>query len=47
MLPDLNAAFDTVDQTKLLSILNQEIGIEGKALMVYFIHYKKNTKSKN
>ena len=32
MLLDLSAAFDTVDQTKLLSILKEEIGIEGTAL---------------
>ena len=32
MLLDLSAAFDTVDQQKLLSILKEEIGIEGTAL---------------
>lgn len=32
MLLDLSAAFDTVDQTKLLNILREEIGIEGTAL---------------
>ena len=32
MLLDLSAAFDTVDQDKLLSILETEIGIEGTAL---------------
>ena len=32
MLLDLSAAFDTVDQDKLLSILKEEIGIEGTAL---------------
>ena len=32
MLLDLSAAFDTVDQNKLLSILKNEIGIEGTAL---------------
>ena len=32
MLLDLSAAFDTVDQTKLLKILKEEIGIEGTAL---------------
>ena len=32
MLLDLSAAFDTVDQEKLLSILKDEIGIEGTAL---------------
>ena len=32
MLLDLSAAFDTVDHTKLLSILKHEIGLEGNAL---------------
>ena len=32
MLFDLSAAFDTVDQDKLLMLLQQEIGIEGTAL---------------
>ena len=32
MLLDLSAAFDTVDQEKLLTILREEIGIEGTAL---------------
>ena len=32
LLLDLSAAFDTVDQEKLLSILNKEIGITGTAL---------------
>ena len=32
MLLDLSAAFDKVDPTKLLNILREEIGIEGKAL---------------
>ena len=32
MLLDLSAAFDTVDQTKMLSILQNEIGVEGTAL---------------
>ena len=32
MLLDLSAAFDTVDQEKLLRILEEEIGIEGTAL---------------
>ena len=32
MLLDLSAAFDTVDQTKLLHILHYEIGIDGIAL---------------
>ena len=32
MMLDLSAAFDTVDQTKLLNILQEEIGIEGTAL---------------
>ena len=32
MFLDLSAAFDTVDQSKLLSILREEIGIEGTAL---------------
>ena len=32
MLLDLSAAFDTVDQTKLLSILHKEIGVEDVAL---------------
>ena len=32
MLLDQSAAFDTVDQTKLLSILREEIGVEGTAL---------------
>ena len=32
MLLDLSAAFDTVDQKKLLEILHKEIGIVGKAL---------------
>ena len=32
MLLDLSVAFDTVDQTKLLSILREEIGVEGTAI---------------
>ena len=32
MLLDLSAAFDTVDQSKLISILKEEIGIDGTAL---------------
>ena len=32
LLLDLSAAFDTVDQQKLLRILQHEIGVEGKAL---------------
>ena len=32
MLLDLSAAFDTVDQSKLLSIIQHEIGIDGVAL---------------
>ena len=32
MLLDLSAAFDTVDQTKLLNILKEEVGIDGTAL---------------
>ena len=32
LLLDLSAAFDTVDQEKLLTILKEEIGIEGTAL---------------
>ena len=32
MLLDLSAAFDTVDQVKLLSILRDEIGVDGVAL---------------
>ena len=32
MLLNLSAAFDTVDQEKLPSILQQEIGVEGTAL---------------
>ena len=32
MMLDLSAAFDTIDQTRLLSILKEEIGIEGTAL---------------
>ena len=32
MLLDLSAAFNTVDQTKLLNILKEEIGIDGTAL---------------
>ena len=32
VLLDLSAAFDTVDQSKLLSILREEIGVDGVAL---------------
>ena len=32
MLLDLSAAFDTVDQSKLLGILRDEIGVRGKTL---------------
>ena len=32
MLLDLSTAFDTVDQTKLLATLHNDIGIVGKAL---------------
>ena len=32
MILDLSAAFDTVDQRKLLKILHDEIGIRGNAL---------------
>ena len=41
LLLDLSAAFDTVDQNKLLKILHNEIGIRGKALE-WFASYLTN-----
>ena len=45
MLLDLSAAFDTVDQKKLLFILNQEIGVEGVALK-WFASFLENRTQK-
>ena len=43
MLLDLSAAFNTVDQTKLLSILKEEIGIGGTALKWFHSFLKGRT----
>lgn len=43
MLLDLSAAFDTVDQSKLLSILKEEIGIDGTALKWFHSFLKGRT----
>ena len=45
MLPDLSAAFDTVYQDKLLTILHDEIGINGIALK-WFASYLKGRSQK-
>ena len=49
MLLDLGAAFDTVDQAKLLKILSNEIGENGVTvcflIMVFFVFERKDTKS--
>jgi hypothetical protein len=45
MLLDLSAAFDTVDQDKLLTILQNEIGIEGTALK-WFASFLRNRTQK-
>ena len=42
LLLDLSAAFDTVDQNKLLKILHHEIGIRGKAFE-WFTSYLTNS----
>ena len=43
MMLDLSAAFDTVDQSKLLKILQHEIGIEGSALKWFESYLKGRT----
>ena len=43
MLLDLSVAFDTVDQTKLIKILRDEIGIDGTALKWFYSFLKGRT----
>ena len=45
VLLDLSAAFDTVDHNKLLSILKEEIGVEGSALK-WFTSFLKGRKQR-
>ena len=45
MLLDLSAAFDTVDQDKLLTILHDEVGINGIALK-WFVSFLKGRSQK-